>query len=97
MPSNIDNDNNILSFLQYIDNDTKGSINCNYINYLIPINNLANNCSYELSQYDNFINNSTKNYPKMSKLNDLINMAKEKDLINFHRMFCVYLWYWIYH
>ncbi len=97
MPSNMDNDNNILSFLQYIDNDTKGSIKCNYVKYLVPLNNLANNGSFEVSQYNDFINNSTKNYPTMSKLNDLINMAKQKDPINFHRIFCVYMWCWIYH
>jgi hypothetical protein len=97
MPSNIDYYNNILSFLEFIDNDIKGSINCNYFYYLIPINNLVNNFSYEVTQYNNFINNSTKNYPNLSKLKDLINMAKNTDLINFHRIFCVYLWFYIYH
>ena len=97
MPSNMDNDNNILSFLQYIDNDITGSINYNYVNYLVPLNNLANNGSYEVNQYNNFINNSTKNYPNVSQLNDLINMSKKKNPLHFHRMFCVYLWYWIYH
>jgi hypothetical protein len=97
MPSHMNNDNNILSFLQYIDNDINGSINVNYVNYINIINNFANNGSNEVNQYNAFINNSTKNYPNMNKLNDLINIAKQNNPIDFYRMFCVYLWYYIYH
>ncbi len=99
MPSdiniNIDNDN-IIEFLNYIDNDTKGDIGYKYINFIRTINNLANNGSYEINQYTNFINSTNKQYPNLSKLNDLINSAKSVEPINFHHKFCVYLWYWIY-
>ena len=97
MPSNMDYDNNMLSFLHFIDNDIKGQINIEYFKYINTINNLANNGSNEISQYNNFINNSTKNYPDMNKVNDLFNKAKQDNPIDFHRMFCVYMWYYIYH
>jgi hypothetical protein len=98
MPSNIiHTNNNILEFLNFMNNDINGSINSKYINYLVAIDNLSNNGSYEINQYENFINNTTKSFPNLNKLNNLINMAKEKNPINFHSTFCVYLWYWIYH
>ncbi len=96
MPSDIDNDN-IIEFLNFINNDIYGNINSKYIYYLKSINNLANNGSYEIYQYDNFINRTNKNFPKIQDLNKLINSAKQDDTINFHRKFCIYLWYWIYH
>ncbi len=91
----MDNDNNILSFLNFIDNDTKGKINIEYFKYINTINDLANNGSNEVNQYNNFINNSKKNYPNMNKLNEIVNIAKQNNPIDFYRMFCVYLWYHI--
>ena len=98
MPSDInENKDNILEFLNYMNKDFQGDINIKYIDYLSSINNLANNSSYEISQYNNFVNTINNNFPNFNTLKHMIDTVKHIDPIHFHRKLCIYLWYWIYH
>jgi hypothetical protein len=84
-------------FLNYISNDINGSININYNNYINTIDGLINNGTFEIEQYNNYINNSQINFPNIQQLNNIAEHCKKDHSENYRSHFSSHIWLYVYH